>query len=134
MDWLRLVHLILLCGWAGVVLAETVIEVVLAGEAAAATHYWIDVLIELPLIAGVLASGAGLAVRVWPLSTLHLIKIGTALFALSLNLYCAAMVIKRYRRRNDQAALGRLQRRVRLSILGLPFGAVSAYIGLRYFL
>jgi len=24
MDWLRLVHLILLCGWAGVVLAETV--------------------------------------------------------------------------------------------------------------
>jgi hypothetical protein len=69
-DALHLCHLIVLCLWGGVVLAESVMELAAADEggraSAARVHFWIDVVVELPLIAGVLVTGALLASRSWP--------------------------------------------------------------------
>jgi hypothetical protein len=137
MEPLHLTHLILISLWAGLVLGESVLELAAHDQAgrrqAAAIHYWMDVLIELPLLLAVLATGAWLAWRAWPLTPLHLFKIGAALVAVGLNLYCIGVVLVRYRRIDDDAALVRLGRRVRLSALGIPFAMVAAYIGLFYF-
>lgn len=137
-DALHLAHLGLLCAWAGTLLAEFVIES-LGGDLptqqlAARAHFWIDVLIELPLIAGVLFTGSLLLAHAWPPSFHLIIKIAAALVAISLNLYCCAVVVKRYQRRDDAAALAVLGRRVRLSVIGLPFGVAAAYMGFVYFM
>lgn len=136
-DALRLAHLIFLFTWGGLVLAEVVVEGLGAspeGQAfAARAHYWMDVLLELPLVGGVLATGALLAARAWPLSTLHWVKIGAALLAIGANLYCAVLVVRRHRLRDDVPSLARLSAQVRWTGVAIPAGVVALYIGLRYF-
>lgn len=138
MDPLRLAHFGFLCAWAGVLLVELVVEALGSRREAQAlatrAHFWIDVLVELPIVAAVLATGVVLLLRVWPPTTLHIVKTGSALVAIGVNLYCSLMVILRYRARADADAVGRYGRRVRLSGLGIPFGAVAAYVGLTHFL
>jgi hypothetical protein len=137
MDALHLGHLIALCFWGGCVVVETVIELAATDDAARAQatrlHFWIDLLVELPLIAAVLATGAVLAARSWPLSPLLATKIAMGLVSVSVNLYCAAMVVLRYRRRHDLSARHRYDSRVRWSVLGIPFAGVAAYIGLVHY-
>jgi len=136
-DPLHLAHLILVSTWGGLVLGESVLELTARDEAgrrhAARLHYWMDVLLELPLILAVLATGAILAWRAWPLGTLHWIKIGAALVAVSLNLYCVGVVFARRKREDDARSVERLSKRVRLSGLGIPFAMLAAYVGLIYF-
>jgi hypothetical protein len=62
-----------------------------------------------------------------------LVKLGTALTAVGLNLYCAVFVILRYRYRHDPVRHRRYDGHVLASALGFPFGIVAAYIGLTYF-
>ena len=96
-------------------------------------HFWIDLLVELPLIAAVLATGAVLAIRSWPPSSLLATKIAMGLAAVSVNLYCATMVVLRYKRRHDRSARRRYDAHVRWSGLGIPFAGVAAYIGLVHY-
>jgi hypothetical protein len=135
MDPLHVWHLILLALWGGIVLAEVVVELVGRDEAhvaaAATMHYWIDLLLELPVIAGILATGTVLAVRAWPLDRLHWLKIGAGLLAIAANLFCALVVVKRRHAKADARAAYR--RPIFLSLTGLPFGVLALYVGLRYF-
>lgn len=128
MEPLHLAHLIFVAAWAGLVAAEFVVEIVGKGDAAVKIHYWLDLTLELPLLVGVLATGALLTWRAWPPSTLHWVKIGCALAAVGINLYCVGMVILRYRTGD-----AKYQQRVMWSGAGAPFGLVAAYIGLAYF-
>src|SRR5262249_15621129 len=130
-------HLVALCLWGGCVLAESVVELAATDDAgrghAARVHFWIDVLVELPLIVTMLATGAVLASRSWPPSPLLATKLGAALAAVAVNLYCAVMVVLRYLHRHEPAAVRRYQIRVRWSGLGIPFASVAAYIGLAHY-
>jgi hypothetical protein len=135
MDALHIWHLILLSLWAGIVMAELVVELVgwQGHEAgAAAMHYWIDLLLELPVLGAILTTGALLAWRAWPLSRLHWLKIGAGLVAIGANLYCVILVVRR-RRQTDTAAIRAYRRPIQLSLAGVPFALMAAYLGLRYF-
>jgi hypothetical protein len=133
---LHLAHLILLSVWGGLVLAEGVVELRARRgpklREAAELHYWMDVLIEAPLLAGIVGTGAVLAARAWPLTPLHWVKIVCALLAIGMNAYCIVQVLRR-RRVEDIATLERLSARVRLSGLGIPPALVALYVGLIYF-
>jgi hypothetical protein len=134
---LHLAHLVAICLWAGVVLGEGVLELSARDDAGrsqvARAHYLVDLLLELPLLLVVLATGALLVLGVWPLSPLHWLKIGAGLIAVGVNLYCVGLVIRRQRRVSDRAALRADSQRIRWSALGVPFGVLAAVIGFSYF-
>lgn len=131
-------HLILLCLWGGVVAGEAVLELYPRHHpelhpSTIRFHYWIDLLIELPLVLAVVATGITLAVLAWPLSSLHLLKIFGAAVAVSANLVCIVLVIRRgrgLRQAEPEPALLHLSRRiVRCAVVGLPFAALAAGLG-----
>ncbi len=128
-------HVILVCIWLGLVLAETIIE--FSGHQdddllkAAQLHYRIDCFLEIPIVLAVLLTGIVLSIQFWPLSRLLGIKIGCAMVAIAVNLYCAVLVILRYRRRDDPKELQRLSRDILKTWLGVPFGLAAFYLGLR---
>lgn len=137
MESWHLAHVAALGLWGGLVLAEGVVELASRTEDelrhAATLHYWMDVLVEVPLLAAVLVTGAVLCARAWPLSAIHWVKIGAALVAVAVNLWCVAHVIERRRRIDDAASLRRHGRRVRIAAIGVPFAAVALYLGLVHF-
>ena len=118
-------------------LAETVIEFSARTDAelrqAAKLHYWIDLLIELPILVVILFTGTWLTVRAWPISTLLGVKIGLGLVAVSVNLYCAVQVVLRHRCGADMVGFMRYNTRVRAAWIGVPFGVGALVIGLVYF-
>ncbi len=135
-SWLTL-HLVVLSAWAGLVGAETVLEVTgrrraALGEAVARFHYWIDVLVELPLLAGVLVTGAVLLSEA-RLDALLWVKVGAGLGAVAANGACAVAVIARQRLARSgasEAALAPLTRRVfRTAIVGGPLALVALWLG-----
>ena len=75
-------------------------------RAAARFHYNVDMFGELPILLAVLVTGTILAVRAWPLTPLHFIKIGASLVAVVANLVCARWVFQR-RPIEDPKVLGR---------------------------
>ncbi len=135
MNKLGVAHLILVSTWGGVVLAETILEVLGRKDTALAVraHYFIDILVEIPLLISVLLTGTLLLLRSWPPSWLLWAKLISASIAVAVNLGCAVFVILRYRHRHDPALAERYGRLVRYSGLGVPFGVGSAYLGLAYF-
>lgn len=92
-----------------------------------------DLLLELPLIVGVLITGGLLLASRWPPSALLWTKILLGLMAIGVNLFCVAMVIFRMRRLDDANALRRYSYRIRLSGAAVPFGLAAATLGLVYF-
>lgn len=128
------VHLLAVALWGGVVTAEVVLELVARSVAerafVARVHFWIDLLVEIPLLVLVLASGVVLVVRAGELSAAMLAKIGCALVAIAFNADCVRWVVRRFVARADDSAVDRLTRRIRFSIAGLPFGLVAFVIGL----
>jgi hypothetical protein len=133
---LHLAHLIVLSIWAGVVLVESVIEIRAKRTGklrdAAELHYWIDVLVEAPLLALVLATGIALAALAWPLGALHMTKIACGLLAVGANGYCFVEVVRR-RRAKDDATLAAKSARIRMSALAVPAALVAAYLGVVHF-
>jgi len=133
----HLIHLLLLGFWGGLVLAETVVEVALRHRADARTaarlHFWMDVCIELPLLLGILATGGWMLWTVWPPPRILIIKVVLALVAITANLVCMVLVILRWVRQGDPAAVERLGRWVRATAVGIPFGVVALYLGLTRF-
>jgi hypothetical protein len=105
MDPWHTAHLLSLGLWGGLVAAEGVVELTPRTDDelrfAATLHYWMDVLLELPLLAAVLVTGAVLTAAAWPLSPLHGVKIAAGLTAVGANLWCVAHVIARRRGLGD---------------------------------
>lgn len=134
MDAIRLLHVGVLCAWAGVVLVEGIIELGDRDDGATATrlHHRIDLLVEGPLLVAVLVTGALLWRRAPPSPILH-VKIGCGLVAVVANLVCLGFVLLRWRDRDDAVARRRWGRLVRGSIAALPFALAAAWLGLRYF-
>jgi hypothetical protein len=131
---LHITHLLLLGLWGGVVAAETVIEFAPGSDGelrfSAKLHYWIDLVIELPLLVGILVSGAMLSSAAWPLRPMLVAKIVCALGAIAINLWCAALVVRRHRQGDDVAALVHTSRRIRLAWVGVPLAGAALLIGL----
>jgi hypothetical protein len=96
---MNVAHLVFLGMWLGVVITEVLFE--FAGSdgdslrAAARFHYYVDKFGELSILLGVLLTGTMLAVRAWPLTTLHFIKIATSLVAVGSALICTLWVFQR---------------------------------------
>jgi hypothetical protein len=133
-----IIHLVVLCLWGGVVAAESVIELYPyrrreLHDHSIRFHFWIDLLVELPLIIGVLTTGVVLITLAWPLTGTHIIKILCAAVCISANIVCIALVLKRKRQLDDGAAdpdLWRSTRRIVLcAVVGLPFAAAAAGMG-----
>ncbi len=139
MQLLGLAHLVLLALWGGVVGAEAVIELYPfrrpeLHHPTVRLHYWIDLLVELPLILAVVATGVTLLALVRPLTPWHLVKVAIVAVPVSANLVCIALVVARRRRLEAGASdesLWRLSKRIVASAaVGLPFAAVGAGLGL----
>jgi len=140
-DILAMVHLIMLSLWGGVVATEAVIEVYpfRRRELHAATirfHYWIDLLVELPLVLAVIATGAALFFLTDEVTPLHLVKVGLGGAAVAVNLFCIIVVVKRGRqlvRNSDDGPLWRASRVVLACFAaGLLCAAGAATLGFRF--
>jgi hypothetical protein len=126
-------HLMLVAAWGGLVAAEAVLEWSCAAppqaRVAAAVHFWIDALFEIPLVAGVAATGALLAWRHGPLAPLLWVKLACSGLALAGAAICAGLVVLRYRRRDDEARLRRYRRPILLTGLAIPPALAAAVLG-----
>ena len=124
--------------WLGVVITEVLFE--FAGSdapslrAAARFHYNVDLFGELPILLGVLVTGTVLAVRAWPLTPLHVIKIVMSLGAVGANLVCARWVVQRRNVSDMNTLLGFRRRIWTLAGIGAAFAAPALYLGLFHFL
>jgi hypothetical protein len=137
MDPLHVVHLIVLGMWLGVVITEALFEFAASDveslRAAARFHYNVDKFGELPILFAVLVTGAALAVRAWPLTPLHVIKIAASLIAVVSNLICTRWVFQRRRIEDVNVLLGYRRRIWSLAAVGVIFASPALYLGLVYF-
>ncbi|MGZ3418752.1 MAG: hypothetical protein ACXWUG_01765 [Polyangiales bacterium] len=133
-------HLFALAAWALLVVVELFVEVFARDDAAlrraARTHFLIDVYLEVPLLVMVLATGIALATRLPAWTALHSLKIGAGLVAVSANLYCVAIVLRRHAQRDRVEVLRRDTKLIRIvsPAIGVPAGLVAAWIGFVHFL
>lgn len=141
LDLVAMVHLIVLSMWGGVVATEAVIEVFpfRKHELHAATirfHYWIDLLVELPLVLAVVATGGLLLYLTDPLTPLHLVKLGFGGAAVAVNLFCIVVVVRRGRNLRDAGNDRPLWRSSRVVLacfaIGLLFATGAAILGFRF--
>ena len=137
MELFHVAHLIVLGMWLGVVITEALFEFAASDEeslrAAARFHYNVDKFGELPILFAVLATGTILAARAWPLTPLHILKIGASLAAVGSNLICTRWVVQRRRIENVDALLGYRRRIWSLAAVGAIFSTPALYLGLVYF-
>jgi len=137
MDPLHAAHLIVLSMWLGVVITEVLFEFTASDadslRAAARFHYNVDKYGELPILAAILVTGSILGARAWPLTPLHLVKIGLSLTALTLALICTIWVLRR-RETDEVNALLRARRRIwTLATVAAIVATPALYIGLVFF-
>lgn len=140
-DVLAMVHLMVLSLWGGVVATEAVIEVLpfRQSDLHAATirfHYWIDLLVELPLVLAVIATGAALFFLTDVVTPLLLVKICLGGAAVAVNLFCIVVVVRRgnmLERHPDDLSLWRSSKTVLICFgLGLLSAAGAAILGFRF--
>ena len=137
MEPLHLAHLIVLGMWLGVVITEVLFE--FAGSdadslrAAARFHYNVDKFGELPILVAVLVTGTILAVRSWPWTPLHIIKIAASLIAVGAALVCVLWVFRRRHIEDVNRLLGFRRRIWTLAAVAAVFAAPALYLGLVYF-
>jgi len=136
---IRLLHLVVLSLWGGVVATEAVIEISPFRHhdlhpAAIRLHYWIDLLVELPLVIAVAVTGGTLLFLLEEITSLHLIKVAFGAAAVAVNLFCIVVVLRRARRLDtvEESILWRASRVVLACFaVGLAFAAVAATLGFR---
>lgn len=137
-ELLPMVHLMALSLWGGVVATEAVIEVYpfRHPESHAATirlHYWIDLIVEAPLVLAVVVTGGILLITTESITPLHLVKVGFGGAAIAVNIYCIIVVIRRGRgldRRGDDALFWDASRVVLACfVVGLACAGVAAALG-----
>ena len=130
-------HVAAVSFWIGVVGAEFVIERSRAqskphGFAVAHNHFWIDALLEIPVVLLVLITGA-LLLRETPMTPLLAVKAMAGAFAALANLVCVVPVTLRRRAANEQNLdqVIRYSKTIdRISALAIPAAAVALLIGL----
>jgi hypothetical protein len=133
----HLAHLVALGMWLGVVVTEVLFE--FAGSdadalrAAARFHYNVDKFGELPILVAVLVTGLVLAVRAWPLTPLHIVKITASLIAVLSALVCVLWVFQRRQVEDVNVLLGFRRRIWTLAAIAAIFAAPALYLGLVYF-
>lgn len=99
---IAMLHAVLAGAWIGCVLVEALVERALLGQGRdkdlllARLHWKIDKAVELPLLGGVIATGAKLLPGV-PMDGLFKAKLACAALAIFANLYCAVLVRLRLR-------------------------------------
>ena len=134
MEPFHVAHLVALGMWLGVVITEVLFE--FAGSdaeslrAAARFHYNVDRFGELPILVAVLITGTILAVRAWPLTHLHLIKIATSLVAIGSALMCTLWVFQRRQVEDAKVLLGFRRRIWSLAAVAAVFATPALYLGL----
>ncbi len=137
MEPLHVAHLIVLGMWLGVVITEALFEFAASDaeslRAAARFHYRVDKFGELPILFAVFVTGTILAVRGWPLTPLHFIKIAASLVAVGSNLICTLWVFQRRPIEDVKVLLGFRRRIWSLAAVGVVFGTLALYLGLVYF-
>ena len=137
MEPFHLAHLMVLGMWLGVVVTEVLFEFAASDaeslRAAARFHYTVDKFGELPILFAVLVTGAVLAVRAWPLTPLHFVKIAASLIAVGANLICTMWVFQRRRVADPKVLLGFRRRIWSLAAVGVVFATPALYLGLVYF-
>lgn len=123
--------------WLGVVITEVLFE--FAGSdaeslrAAARFHYNVDKFGELPILLAILVTGTILTVRAWPMTPLHLIKIGASLIAVGCAFVCTLWVFERRRIEDSDTLLGFRRRIWSLAAVAAVFATPALYLGLIYF-
>jgi len=137
MEPFHIAHLLVLAMWLGVVITEVLFEFTASDadslRAAARFHYNVDKYGELPIVLAVLVTGTILTARAWPLTPLHLVKIGLSLAAVTFALICMLLVFRR-RRVEDVGALLGLRRRIwSMAAIATIFATPALYLGLVYF-
>jgi hypothetical protein len=134
-------HLVVLALWGGVVATEAVIELLPFRRremhgAAIRFHYWIDLLVELPLVLAVIATGGVLFFSLDRVTPLHFLKVGFGGAAVAVNLFCIVVVVRRGRRLQfggDDGPLWRASRTVLACFAaGLLCAAGAAVLGFRF--
>ena len=133
-----IIHLVLLGLWGGVVATESVLELYPYRRKdlhshSIRYHFWIDLLVELPLVIGVIATGLTLVALAWPITLIHLVKILCAALAITANLVCIALVLRRKSSleagASENELWGSTRRIVLCAAFGLPFAACAAGLG-----
>jgi hypothetical protein len=137
MEPFHVAHLVALCMWLGVVITEVLFEFTGSDadslRAAARFHYKVDKFAELPILFAVLITGTILAVRGWPLTPLHFIKIVASLVAVASALICTMWVFQRRRIEDVNVLLGFRRRIWTLAAVAAVFATPALYLGLVYF-
>lgn len=130
-------HIAAVAFWVGVVGAEFVIERSRAdskphGFAVAHNHFWIDTLLEIPVVLVVLTTGAILLQGV-PMTPLLAVKVAAGLFAALANIACVVPVTLRHKAATAQR-LARVIAHSRtidlISAFAVPASAVALLLGL----
>jgi len=137
-DFLAMIHLMVLSLWGGVVATEAVVEIYPFRHremhpSAIRLHYWIDLLVEAPLVLAVVVTGVWLLLLTDPVTPLHLVKVAFAGAAVAVNLFCIAVVVRRGRRPDRGESDDRLWRASRVVLacfaVGLLCAGVAATVG-----
>jgi hypothetical protein len=137
MEPVHVAHLLAIGIWLGIVITEALFEFsgsdAASLRAAARFHYTVDVFGELPILVIVLVTGTILAVRGWPLTPLHFVKIGASLVAVAANLICAVWVVQRRQVEDADVLLGFRRRIWSTAAIGVVFGTFALVVGLVHF-
>ncbi|WP_321923003.1 hypothetical protein [Burkholderia sp. BCC1998] len=132
---LQELHGVAVAAWLVVLAAEAAVEVQArapgAHPAVAAMHGWIGLLAEAPLIAITVVTGMLLMMRMWPVSTLVLVKAGLGLVAAAANKFRVVLAAPRICVDDDVKRI-RLTRRITLAGTAVPIGAAAWFIGYLY--
>lgn len=133
MSILVIAHLVALGLWGGIVAAEVVLELQprrnqASHEFVARTHYWIDLIIELPVIGLVITTGVALTIGAWPVPPVYWVHMGSALVAIGANLFCVTAVTRREHATTQTQRLAQ-DRRIRASVAGAAFALVAVIVG-----
>lgn len=140
MTALIILHLIFIGLWGGCVAVEMVLEFSAKKDQTLLTpvarlHDTIDKFVELPLVLGVLLTGA-MQVFFIQLTPFHFVKIAAGLGAVSANLLCFVPVFKRQKLAHEKASLSAILQcsdRIFLAFyVGFSFGLIALFFGLRF--
>jgi hypothetical protein len=137
-ETMRIVHLAALALWGGMVLAEAVVELLPLRRkellpSSAVFHYYIDLYVEIPLLALVVATGAANLIFV-PVTPLLVVKLAAAALAAGAQVACIVLVVRRHRlvsAGGTGPVIDALHRRIiACALFGVPFALVAVVIGL----
>jgi len=143
LNGLVFLHIAFSALWLGCVLTEAIFERTLLADGAdrypilAQLHYRVDLIVELPAMFGVTATGVAMLMRAGVVDPLLTWKIAFGILALATNLWCFVLVLRRRDRAIARDAAGflrldHLQHRIGALVLASLLAAmVTGYLRLQ---